>query len=72
MIIPKLIRRAFYYHYCFVYFATMFRVSRSGSFSLLGFGILILLSSCGNHMSKRKKTEVVIARARTYTGTPYK
>jgi probable lipoprotein NlpC len=33
---------------------------------------LILLSSCGNHMSKRKKTEVVIAKARTYSGTPYK
>jgi len=33
---------------------------------------LLLLSSCGSHMSKRKKTELVIAKARTYTGTPYK
>ncbi len=34
--------------------------------------VLSLLASCGNKMSKRKKTEVVIAKARSYTGTPYK
>lgn len=41
-------------------------------FSVFALTALILLSSCGNHMSKRKKTEVVIAKARTYSGTPYK
>ena len=30
------------------------------------------MNSCGNKMSKREKTEVVIAKARSYTGTPYK
>jgi cell wall-associated NlpC family hydrolase len=34
--------------------------------------LLIVMSSCGNKMSKRQKTEVVIAKARSYTGTPYK
>lgn len=31
-----------------------------------------LLSGCSHKLSKRKKTEVVIAKARSYTGTPYK
>ena len=30
------------------------------------------LTSCGNKMSKRQKTEAVIAKARSYSGTPYK
>ena len=38
--------------------------------------ILIVLAigftSCSSHLSKREKTAVVIAKARTYTGTPYK
>jgi probable lipoprotein NlpC len=34
--------------------------------------LLISMSSCGNKLSKREKTEVVIAKARSYTGTPYK
>ena len=41
------------------------------SFSLV-IALLLILSSCGSHMSKRKKTEAVIAKAKTYTGTPYK
>lgn len=34
--------------------------------------VTAVLSSCGNKMSKRQKTEAVIAKARTYSGTPYK
>ena len=36
------------------------------------FFILLLMSSCSSKMSKREKTAVVIAKARSYTGTPYK
>ena len=45
---------------------------RNTFLSIIVISTLFLLSSCGNHMSKRKKTEVVIAKARTYSGTPYK
>lgn len=34
--------------------------------------VTAVLTSCGNKMSKRQKTEAVIAKARTYSGTPYK
>ncbi len=34
--------------------------------------ILLFLGSCGSHLSKRQKVEVVIKTARSYTGTPYK
>ena len=33
---------------------------------------VIALTSCGTKLSKREKTEMVIAKARSYTGTPYK
>ena len=36
------------------------------------FIILLAISSCGSKMSKREKTQVVITKARSYTGTPYK
>jgi len=39
---------------------------------VIAFLISLSISSCGNKMSKRQKTEVVIAKARSYTGTPYK
>lgn len=39
---------------------------------LLLTGLIITSVSCAGHMSKRKKTEAVIAKARSYTGTPYK
>ena len=44
------------------------------NYNLLIIAILfsLSLSSCGNKMSKREKTEVVIAKARSYSGTPYK
>ena len=50
----------------------MFLRFKDHYFSVFTLIALVFLSSCGNHMSKRKKTEVVIAKARTYTGTPYK
>jgi len=34
--------------------------------------LLFLMSSCSNKLSKREKTAVVISKARSYTGTPYK
>jgi len=34
--------------------------------------VIGLLGSCSTKLSKRKRTEVVIAKARSYTGTPYK
>ena len=34
--------------------------------------VLLLMNSCSNNMSKKEKTAVVIAKARSYTGTPYK
>ena len=34
--------------------------------------VLLLMNSCSNKMSKKEKTAVVIAKARSYTGTPYK
>ena len=36
------------------------------------FVFLLTLDSCSNKMSKRQKKEVIIAKARSYTGTPYK
>jgi probable lipoprotein NlpC len=33
---------------------------------------LFTINSCSNKMSKRQKKEVIIAKARSYTGTPYK
>lgn len=33
---------------------------------------LLSITSCGTHLSKRQQAELVIAKARTYTGTPYK
>jgi probable lipoprotein NlpC len=33
---------------------------------------LLTMNSCSNKMSKRQKKEVIIAKARSYTGTPYK
>ncbi len=49
-------------------------MSRFKNYVLLVIASIILLSmgSCGNKMSKKQKTEVVIAKARSYTGTPYK
>ena len=38
----------------------------------VAFFTLLLMSSCSSKMSKREKTAVVIAKARSYTGTPYK
>jgi len=34
--------------------------------------LALMMESCGTHLSKRKKTDMVIAKARSYTGTPYK
>jgi cell wall-associated NlpC family hydrolase len=33
---------------------------------------LLILNGCGSHLSKRKKKDMVIAKARSYIGTPYK
>jgi probable lipoprotein NlpC len=33
---------------------------------------ILVLTGCGNRMSKREKTEAVITKARSFTGTPYK
>ena len=44
---------------------------RITSFILISVAMLAL-TSCGSHMSKREKTEAVIAKARTFSGTPYK
>jgi probable lipoprotein NlpC len=33
---------------------------------------LFLMNSCSSKLSKREKTAVVISKARSYTGTPYK
>ena len=46
--------------------------SKNYDFLVVTFMILLAMSSCGSKMSKREKTEVVIAKARSYTGTPYK
>jgi len=34
--------------------------------------VLFFLSSCAGHRSKRNRIDVVIKKARSYTGTPYK
>lgn len=34
--------------------------------------VLLLLSSCGGHLSRAKKAEMVVQTARSYTGVPYK
>lgn len=39
---------------------------------ITAFVLLLTVESCSNKMSKRQKKEVVIAKARSYTGTPYK
>lgn len=43
--------------------------TRNVFFTLLA---ILVMTGCGNRMSKREKTEAVIAKARSYTGTPYK
>lgn len=40
--------------------------------SIMALAIILILTSCGSHMSKREKSEAVIAKAKSYTGTPYK
>ena len=40
--------------------------------SILALAIILVLTSCGSHMSKREKSEAVIAKAKSYSGTPYK
>jgi len=40
--------------------------------SFIAVFILFSLASCSSKLSKREKTEVIIAKARSYTGTPYK
>lgn len=34
--------------------------------------VVSMISSCAGHTSKRRRIEVVIEKARSYTGTPYK
>ena len=46
--------------------------NKNYTFLALTLVLLVAMNSCSNKMSKREKTEVVIAKARSYTGTPYK
>ena len=50
----------------------MKRINRFVNLFLTLLVLALLFSSCSGKLSKREKTEVVIAKARTYTGTPYK
>ena len=45
---------------------------RRAAFYVILIGLVLSLGSCAGHMSKRKKADAVIAKAKTYTGTPYK
>ena len=50
----------------------MIAATRVLKFFIVMLAVQLSLVSCGTKMSKKKKTEVVIAKARSFTGTPYK